>query len=504
MLALVLASRPLGEMLPRVGATVDRYHVLAELAHGGMAAIYVVRRTAIGGFDKLLALKVLLPHLRSDRKFVDMFLDEARIASLVQHPNVVQVFDVGEHDGAPFLVMELLRGRSLSAIARKARENGETIPLPVATGILACAARGLHAAHETKDAQGQALGIVHRDVSPQNIHVGYDGQVKVVDFGIAAARGRITSTRSGEVKGKIGFLSPEQVTRAHPVDRRADLWALGVVAWELLARRRLFRDEDEASTMWNIVHGEIPSLREAAPELPPALHSAIGGCLERDPWRRPESAEILARKLSHEIATAEEIASYMQLLFERDRREEEERLAAAQRGEPIAVPDATDPSDIVPTRVDVPEKIAPRRSRAPWIALGAGALALAAIAIAWRLSTLDREPIDEPRGAAVAREPVETRAETLTASEVRTHEEIFVEVDVDPRASIVLVDGVRHLERPVRVALSNGAPAVVEAIGPDGEIARASVAGPGVRVDLPSHAPQKTPRTSRRLLRNPD
>jgi serine/threonine protein kinase len=214
--------------LPAPGERLGAYEVIAELACGGMAAVYLARRRfEVGGLGKLVAVKVVLPHLR-DREFVTMFLDEVRVAVAIAHTNVVQVLDVGECDGWPYMVMEYLRGQSLDRVVRRARDQRIVADGPILMA-LAQAAAGLHAAHETVGDDGEPLGIVHRDVTPRNIHVGYDGCTKIVDFGIAASRGKIVKTQPGVVKGTLHYMPPEMISRAHRVDRRADVWSFGVV-----------------------------------------------------------------------------------------------------------------------------------------------------------------------------------------------------------------------------------------------------------------------------------
>lgn len=321
--------------LPRPPARVDRYELIAEVAQGGMAIVYVARRWDTPGFDKLLALKILLPHLARERRFVDMFRDEIRIAARIQHPNVVQVFDVGEHGRLPYMVMEYLRGRSLAALIRRAATGGEVLPRGLVVSVLASMAEGLHGAHEARDADGSLLGVVHRDVSPQNVHVGFDGHVKVVDFGIAAARGRLTSTHSGEVKGKMGYMAPEQVHQDHPVDRRTDLWALGVVAWETFTGRRLFRADTDATTLWNVINAPIPPLSEVAPDVAAPVAACVMRCLEREPGRRPDSAAEVAAILGPVAYAADgwrapRVAEHVSALFQDEKTADDERLAAAQ------------------------------------------------------------------------------------------------------------------------------------------------------------------------------
>ena len=330
--------------LPRPGEIVDRYEVIVEVARGGMAAVFAVRRKSIGGFDKTLALKMLLPDMMNQRQAVERFLDEARIASRISHPNVVEVIDVSEHEGLPYILMELLRGQSLAQVARTAKKKGVTLPLGFRLALLARAADGLSAAHTTTGQDGKPLGIVHRDVSPQNIHVTYEGEVKVVDFGIAAARGRLAETTTGEFRGKLAYAAPEQLSREQPVDPRADIWALGVVAWELLSGRRLFRGEDERDTIYNVVAGQIPDLAAIAPAIPAQVSAAVMRCLDRDVMNRMADASALARVLDQAAVAAggdrrQDIAQLMGQIFSTERAVEEERLAAAARGEsaPLAL-----------------------------------------------------------------------------------------------------------------------------------------------------------------------
>jgi eukaryotic-like serine/threonine-protein kinase len=439
---------------------VDRYEVLGEIAHGGMAAVYRVRRKAQGGFDRALAMKVLLPQLAADEKFVAMFLDEARIASQVQHPNVVQVFDLGEHAGTPFLVMELLRGRSLR------HAMAHAIPLSIAVAIGIGAARGLHAAHEARDPNGKPLRVVHRDVSPQNIHVGIDGRVKVVDFGIAAARGRMTETATGEVKGKLRYLAPEQITRSRAVDRRIDVWALGVTLWELFASRPLFQGADEGSTMWNVLHQEIEPLRE----VPAEVGALVLACLAREPADRPASAQVVAERLEAALAPARpateaEIAQWMESNSDREVE-----------------------TTVEPTTVAAIEA-RPRRSRWKGAILGAGLAVVATAAVTvWAIS-IGESKADSPATRAAASAAPNTREddaprvvppESTASPQVARDSErgqdspetSDVEFEVGSDVLVLLVDGVRHDERPLRLSLGPNETAEIELVGERGEIVR--------------------------------
>jgi serine/threonine-protein kinase len=405
-----MTESPAGRSLLGPSDVVGRYEVVAELAHGGMAAVLVVRRAGVEGFDKLLAMKVMLPHLAGERKYVDMFLDEARIAAHIQHRNVVQVFDVGEHEGVPHLVMELLRGQALSRIQKKLRPEGRWMKPGHSLAVLAQAADGLHAAHETRGADGAPLHVVHRDVSPHNVHVGYDGQVKVLDFGIAAAAGRISSTRSGEIKGKFSYLAPEQITRSTELDRRVDVWALGVVAWEQLAGRRLFAAKDEGTLLWKVLNEPVPSLRDLTSSIPRAACECVMACLERDPDDRPRTCEEVAEVLWRACdelgdASPRSLGAWMSEEFARDRLLEQERLSAAlRRGPPppIKEPEA-DSADAVSVEVEAPTRLERPKGRRRPTGLLVSAAALTALglgALVWAFAGGGEEPLPSESGGA--------------------------------------------------------------------------------------------------------
>jgi len=282
--------------LPRVGDKVGRFRVQSEVAAGGMAVVYAARSEFRGGSGRPVALKVLLPSLAVDPALSSSFLEEGRIASHIEHPNVVELLDVFEDEGRMVLVMELLRGRSLSQLHTRALRAGTPLPLGALFAGIASCAEGLHAAHEAVDASGAPLGVVHRDVSPSNVHVGWDGRVKVLDFGIAVTRDRSSTTRVGEVKGKIAYLAPEQV-RGQPIDRRVDVWAMGVMIWQLCARRWLFKGNDARETFDRLLGQEIRPLSSVAPEVPPAVSELVTRCLRRERDERVSSCAEIARVL---------------------------------------------------------------------------------------------------------------------------------------------------------------------------------------------------------------
>ncbi len=273
---------------PYGGLTLGRYRLRRMLVQGGMASVHLAQLMGPLGVERWVAVKIIHPHLASDRRFVDMFLDEARLSSAIRHPNVCSMLDFGEHEGLLYLVMEYLHGESLWSMLRGAPRT-DPLDYPLLARVVADAARGLHAAHGAVAADGHALGIVHRDVSPQNIMVLYDGFTKVVDFGVARARGRLTRTSTGEVKGKFDYMSPEQLTGKH-VDARTDVWALGVILWEATVGRRLFRGSGEGETTLNVMRMPIPRPRSLVPNYPAALERAVMSTLVRDRSRRTATA----------------------------------------------------------------------------------------------------------------------------------------------------------------------------------------------------------------------
>lgn len=277
------------------GANLGRYRLHSVLGEGGMATVYLGRLQGHAGFRQWVAIKRMYPHLASDRRFVDMFLDEARIAGQVRHPNVCATLDFGEDDGIPFLVMEYLHGETLSTILQVTWEQG-SCPLWLSMRAVADAARGLHAAHELRDQEGNLRNLVHRDVSPQNIMVLYDGITKIMDFGVAKAEGRMSQTTAGELKGKFGYMAPEQLDGA-PLGRQSDVWALGVICWEATVGRSLFRRPSAAQTTLQVLNLAIPDPRDVIPGYPALLAETIMSALVRDPSRRTPTAREFADQL---------------------------------------------------------------------------------------------------------------------------------------------------------------------------------------------------------------
>ncbi len=306
-------SGSLSPLLAPAAPSADRYEPLFTLAAGGMAEVWVARQRGGGGFERPVALKKMLPHLRHDESFLSMFLDEGRVAGWLSHPNVVSTLDVGvDAEGTPFLVMELVQGLSLTQMLRA---STEPLPVDVAVEILAQAADGLDFAHHACSPAGRPLEIVHRDVSPQNVLIGVDGRVRISDFGVARALERLTTTVTGEVKGKIAYFSPEQAA-ARPLDARSDVFALGVVAWETLALKRLFGGVSPIVSLQLVREKEIPRLDQERPDVPAAIAEVVAHALLRDVDARLPSAAAFAEQLREALrasggapATARTIAA---------------------------------------------------------------------------------------------------------------------------------------------------------------------------------------------------
>jgi serine/threonine-protein kinase len=262
-----------------------------------MAEVFVARQRGQGNFLKPVAIKRMLPALAEEPKFVEMFLDEARLAALVQSPYVVSTLDCGKDmDGSPFIVMELVVGLSLSQAMRGVLERKESVPYGIATEIIAQTALGLYDAHNAKKPTGEHLGIVHRDVSPQNILVGVDGRARLTDFGVARALENVSRTSTGEVKGKLSYFSPEQA-RMEKIDHRSDIFALGIVAWECFAGERLFQRDNPMSALQAVLYENIPSIRDKRPDVPLKLARVIEKALARDLNQRFSSARDFAEAL---------------------------------------------------------------------------------------------------------------------------------------------------------------------------------------------------------------
>ena len=296
-----------------------RYQLLQKLASGGMASVYLARAAGPAGFEKVVALKRIHPHLADEKSFVDMFLDEARIASRIDHANVCSVFDFGEAEGTYYIAMEYLAGEPFSQIAKNMARSAEHLRDPrrayFVARMIADASEGLHAAHELRSREGELLNVVHRDISPQNLFITYDGVVKVVDFGIASAADRLHHTQGAEVKGKFSYMAPEQARGAKgaALDRRADVFALGIVLWEMLALKRLFRRDTPAETLMALVNDPILTPSSQRPGLTTDFDAIVMKALARKAEERYPSARELGRDLGKAIGKAGEVMGAVDL-----------------------------------------------------------------------------------------------------------------------------------------------------------------------------------------------
>jgi hypothetical protein len=283
---------------------VGRYALYGEIASGGMATVRYGRLRGSAGFARTVAVKRLLEPFANSPEFVSMFKDEARLAARVRHPNVVSILDVVSSERELFLVMEYVHGQSLSRLMRAAKAQGEPVPLKMIAAILCGVLHGLHAAHEATSEQGEPLEIVHRDVSPQNILVGADGIARVLDFGVAKAEGQIHVTREGHVKGKLGYMAPEQFEQ-RIVDRRADIYSIGVVLWELLTGERLLAADTVALMVKSVLEHRIERPSARAPgRVSPAVDEVAMRALSRNPSDRFATARQMALALEESIGLA--------------------------------------------------------------------------------------------------------------------------------------------------------------------------------------------------------
>ena len=427
-----------------VGQTLGKYEILQRLAAGGMAEIFLARVVGVLGFDKLVVIKRILPHLAQRNDFIEMFLDEARIATTLNHANIVATHEVGVHGKSYFMVMEYLAGEDVRSMVRRiARTDGGRLPLEHALQVGIGVAAGLHYAHGKCDRDGKPLQIVHRDVTPQNVIVTWDGAVKLLDFGIAKASNRINETRSGSFKGKVPYMSPEQC-RGDALDRRSDIFSLGILLHEMTLSRRLFRGETDFQILKQIAEGPITRPRDVDPSYDPRLQAIVMKALERDPERRFHTARELQQaleELAHDLrmrVSPLALADYMRGLFA-DKIGAWERAAAAGdvaqiaghlatvaaerdaelASEESAVQSAPPQSDVQLSSLPADELTAPRRRGGWWLAL---ALVAVAAGLGWRhraeLATLTRPA---PMAARAAVLPV-ARAAAAAPTELATPE----------------------------------------------------------------------------------
>jgi serine/threonine-protein kinase len=344
---------------------IGRYEVIQHLASGGMADLYLCRQTGPMGFKKLAAVKQIRGDFTDDDEFHTMFLDEARIAALLTHPNIAQIYELGTEGGQPYLAMEFVNGRNLSAIFKKLGATGATMPPQIAAAVLAGVLRGLAYAHQRKDLDGAPLNLVHRDVTPQNVLISNDGQIKLVDFGIAKASNQVARTRHGVLKGKYSYMSPEQV-RGHPLDGRSDLFAVGILLYEALTAHRPFKRGSTIETLKAIVSELPPDPRRYNAAVPPELLGIIARALFKKRAKRFADASQMLGALERWLhaadqpVTAASVATWVGELFAGDEQGRERTIVLKDLGE-ILLPQAGSLSSQVASAVPdsssgIPEK----------------------------------------------------------------------------------------------------------------------------------------------------
>ncbi len=325
-----------------------------------MATVYLGRLSGAGGFQRFVGIKRLHPHLAREPEFIEMFLEEARLAARIHHPNVVPILEIGTSEQGYYIVMEYVEGDTLANLIARAVQRGERVPVRVAVRILVDVLAGLHAAHELADDDGKPLGIVHRDVSPQNILIGVDGSARLTDFGVARATSKLSTTRTGQLKGKLAYMAPEQARGTKDIDRRADVFAAGVVLWEALEGRRLFKGDGEADTLNKVLYEPIPPLEDFEGSVPAAIEVALDQALDRERLRRYATAAAFAEALESavrdvgDVATHKDVAAYLDEILGTEIVDQRETVRAwIARGEPSR-PKSLSMPPAVPTAPTLP------------------------------------------------------------------------------------------------------------------------------------------------------
>jgi serine/threonine protein kinase len=449
----------------------DRYQVLGHLATGGMAEILLARVVGPSGFERPVVLKRILPHLAREAGFVTMFLDEARIVAQIRHHNVIQVQELVHAGDQLFFVMEYLEGESVAGLMRRLGSRGETLDPALGALVLAEACAGLNAAHELADLDGIQQEIVHRDVSPQNLFVSYQGQIKVLDFGIAKAQGRATRTEAGQVKGKFEYMAPEQC-KNEPLDRRCDVFALGVVLYELTTGRRLFKRANPLQVISAICSEPILPPSRLVPDYPPALEAICLRALATERDDRYATAadmrrDLLAyrREVTRDENPTEALSTLMQALFADRIDEKQDLLRKMRTGSDVThVPagevdeDVELPSIVAElTRVATPLAKVPRarRPRLPRALLPALVIVTLGGAAAYARRAPPNEPAAPAASASAPHEPAS--APSPAPAMVKAAAEITLHVETQPAGARVLLDNVDRGATPLDVKLPRSA-----------------------------------------------
>lgn len=341
-----------------------KYTLIAKIGHGGMAEVFLAVASGMAGFRKVSVVKRIHPQLLEEPEFVQMFMDEARLAARLSHPNVVQTHEVGEQDGVPFIAMEYMDGVAYDKLLKAIRRKGTRIPVKLAVRVVMESLAGLHYAHDLRDYDGTALGVVHRDISPSNIFITYQGVVKILDFGIAKATTKLSETRTGQIKGKLSYMAPEQA-RGKAIDRRADVWSMGVTLFETCTGVRLFKGESDVDTLQRVLTGDINTiLKEEEDKLPALLFPIVEKSLARRVEDRFESADVMRKTLAEVLPQLDGpepdvegfLREHFEELAESQRAMVGDLLEQADQAAARAAPPVTDDEEeAVPVVVSAPE-----------------------------------------------------------------------------------------------------------------------------------------------------
>ncbi|MFL5354652.1 serine/threonine protein kinase [Archangium sp.] len=514
-----------------------KYQLLRKIASGGMGQIFLALERGTG-FERLVVLKLILPHLAEDEDFLEMFLDEARLVARLGHPNLITILDLSEIDGRHCLAMEYVHGDDVRRLEKFARAQGRALPVGLVLRIIAEAAAGLHYAHQARDQQGQPLKLVHRDVSPQNILVGFDGGVKVIDFGVAKAAGSASHTATGVLKGKYPYMSPEQAN-GMPVDARSDLFALGVVLWELLTNRRLFKGESDLMTLRLVRDCQVPPPSQLNPRLPPGLDELVLKALAPTPegrfpdcgafrlaiedyilqYQLPASNAHLSawlREVYAERIARESDPSQLDQLpddTDLDAKSNPSRSSVRSKSQsqklvpppPPPYPSSTGTPVVPPprpldgktnhTRTLLPDTVTPRRFKLMPVVAGLGVLFFAAGgAVIFLRQQPDEAAVTEPTPVAHEQADLETPRPTEPAQP----RPVQLKVLTEPAGALVEVDGKQVGETPAELPLAPDAPPVTLALKLDGyepvsqQVSAANA--PALSVKLTQKPPTQKPR----------
>lgn len=419
---------------------IGRYRLGRRLGAGGTASVYMARFVGAHNFERLAAVKVIHEHLAEEREFVSMLLDEANLVVRLSHSNIVHVYELERDGELLYMAMELVQGQPLSKVYRALAERGGRLPFDTLAWIGAQVAEGLHHAHELRNEAGERVGLVHRDVSPDNILVSYEGAVKVIDFGIARAAGRVTTTALGHIKGKYRYMAPEQVL-GQPIDHRVDLFALGATLYEGVLGRPVFGGHDDADTLGRVLAATVPHPKDQVPDLPDQLAQVVLRALAYEREERPSDAGALAKELRSYVAASgrvdqrEQLANLMQMLFATEQAEHQQAILALRQSQERASWRSV--SGRVLTGSNGSESGRPQARRRRWLLpllVGTGTAAALTAAI---LTT---------------HRPVPARGDTAAADSRSRH--VTLEITWQPATrAVVEVQGREVASRPARATL---------------------------------------------------